>query len=150
MSIEKKLGMLKPFLKEGVEVKFKEFRGWQELVLVSGGQSVTLTATGDEGGYYNFKDRAPDWASKPADPSDYLPLVEPKEGCSFFMRNGEMTGPLTVKDYFGKAKGHFTDSNDGSVRHSWLPSGKRKTMHGTDEPNEFDLIELVQSKVFSL
>jgi hypothetical protein len=139
---------LTPFLKEGVEVRFKEFKGWQVLLLSKDEDVLSLTATGDHGGYYNVRDEMPDWASKPASSSDKLPVVPALEGRSYFMRNGEMTGPITTRGTLNSKLPYFVDSTDGNWTRKWENSGRHYTMHANSEISEFDLVEMVQSRLF--
>jgi hypothetical protein len=137
---------LKPFLAEGVDLKFKELRAWQHLVFVKGDQVLTLSATGDEGGYYQTADELPDWYQNKSSAAAQLPVVPAQETRSFFMRNGQMTGPLERRTSWDTI--YFVDSNDDNETHGWETSGRYRTMHDSDEVSEFDLVEMVQSRLF--
>jgi hypothetical protein len=140
---------LTPFLKEGVEVRFKEFKGWQVLLLSKENDVLSLTATGDQSGYFNVRDEMPDWATKAVSPADELPVVPALEGRSYFMRNGAMTGPITTKGTSNSKLPYFVDSHDGNWTRKWDASGRHHTMHVSPEISEYDLVEMVQSRVFT-
>ena len=51
--------MLRPFLKEGVEIEHDQIRTihgkWEHIKLTYEGKSIVVTADGDAGGYFHFK-----------------------------------------------------------------------------------------------
>jgi hypothetical protein len=71
------------------------------------------------------------------------------EGRSYFMRNGAMTGPITTQGTMRSTLPYFVDSQDGNWTRKWDASGRHHTMHESQEISEFDLVEMVQSRLFA-
>lgn len=62
----KTIELIKPFLKEGVQIQFKQLEEWQEIWITDGNNDVLITADGDDGGYFHFA------AEKPEDWDDFV------------------------------------------------------------------------------
>jgi hypothetical protein len=119
------------------------------LLLQDGDKLAVISSNGDSDSLLEFSDKLPDWATKKPTKTDGLPSVKAKDKRRFFMRNGELIGPINADRPGSHDKGEFQCYDDsGDTEFRWHKNGKFVQTYDSDEPHEYDLVEMVTSKVF--
>lgn len=141
---------IQQFLKPGVIMRFHEDAdGWHDLLLQDGNKVAVISSNANYESSLEFSDKVPDWATKKPSKADGLPSVKAKDKRRFFMRSGELIGPINADRPGPHDKGEFQCYGDsGDTEYRWHKNGKFAQMYDSDEPHEFDLVEMVTSKVF--